>query len=123
VPVDSINRIVPEIIRGEATPKPNLGIKTAEDHLVRRLGLEGVLILTIAPNTSAEKAGLHETARNDGGKLVLGDLITAVDGEPVRTTDDLYRIIDRHKVGDTVKMAITREGKEITVDVKLEPLP
>ncbi len=123
VPIDCINRIVPEIIRGESVPKPNLGVKTAEDHLVRRLGLEGVLILTIAPNTTAEKAGLHETERNENGKLVLGDLITAIDGEPVRTTDDLYRIIDRHGVGDTIKMTITREGKEMTVDVKLEPLP
>jgi S1-C subfamily serine protease len=123
VPIDAINRIVPEIIRGEVTPRPNLGIKPAEDHIVRRLGLEGVLILTIAPNTSAEKAGLHETERNESGRLVLGDLITAIDGEPVRTTDDLYRIIDRHKVGDTVKMTIMREGKKLEVAVKLEPLP
>jgi S1-C subfamily serine protease len=123
VPIDCINRIVPEIIRGENVPKPNLGIKAAEDHLVRRLGLEGVLILTIAPNTTAEKAGLHETERNESGRLVLGDLITAIDGEPVRTTDDLYRILDRHEVGDTVKMTITREGKEMTLEVKLEPLP
>jgi S1-C subfamily serine protease len=123
VPIDAINRIVPEIIRGEAVPRPSLGIKPAEDHIVRRLGLEGVLILTIAPNTSAEKAGLHETERNESGRIVLGDLITAIDGEPVRTTDDLYRIIDRHKVGDTVKMTITREGKQLEVQVKLEPLP
>jgi S1-C subfamily serine protease len=123
VPIDCINRIVPEIIRGETTPKPNLGIKTAADHLVRRLGLDGVLILTIAPNTTAEKAGLRETGRNENGKLVLGDLITAVDDEPVHTTDDLYRIIDQHKVGETVKITIMRDGKKRDIEVKLEPLP
>jgi S1-C subfamily serine protease len=123
VPVDSINRIVPEIIRGENTPKPNLGITTAEDHIVRRLGLEGVLILTISPNTSAEKAGLRETKRGTGGRIVLGDLIVAIDGQPVHTTDDLYRMIDEHEVGDTVKMTVMRDGRKVDVDVTLEPLP
>jgi len=123
VPIDCINRIVPHIIRGEQVPKPQLGVTTAEDHIVRRLGLEGVLILTISPNTTADKAGLRATRRADGGKLVLGDLIIAVDGEPVRTTDDLFRIIDDHKVGDTIKMTVLREGRKIEVDVKLEPMP
>ena len=122
-PIDCINRIVPEIIRGEKVPTPNLGATTAPDHLVRRLGLEGVLILTIAPNTTAEKAGLHGTKRNDLGKIVLGDLITAVDGQPVHTADDLLRIIDQHKVGDIIRLTILREGKKMDVAVNLEALP
>ena len=122
-PIDCINWIVPEIIRGETVAKPNLGITTAPDHLVRRLGLEGVLILTIAPNTTAEKAGLRGTRRNDQGKIVLGDVITAVDGEPVRTTDDLFRVIDQHKVGDTVQLTILREGKKIDVQSISIPCP
>ncbi len=123
VPIDSINRIVPEIIRGEQIPRPQLGITTAEDHIVRRLGLEGVLILTISPNTTAEKAGLRETRRGENGKLVLGDLIVAIDGKPVHTTDDLFSVIDDHKVGDIVKITILREGRKMEVNVKLEPLP
>jgi len=123
VPIDCINRIVPEIIRGETVPRPNLGVTTAPDHLVRRLGLDGVLILAISPNTTAAKAGLRATQRNDLGKVVLGDLITAVDGEPVRTGDDLLRVIDKHRVGDTVQLTILREGKKMDVQVGLEPLP
>ncbi len=123
IPIDCINWIVPEIISGRAVARPNLGIATAPDHLVRRLGLEGALILTISPNTTAEKAGLRGTRRNDAGKIVLGDLIVAVDGEPVRTTDDLFRVIDRHKVGDLVPLTILREGKKIDVQVHLDPLP
>ena len=123
VPVDCINRIVPQIIRGEQVPRPRLGVTTAEDHMVRRLGLQGVLILSVAPNTTAEKAGLRGTGRNGEGKLVLGDLILAIDGEAIRTTDGLFRIIDRHEVGDSVKMTILREGKKIEVEVKLEPMP
>ncbi len=122
VPIDTINYIVPEIIRGEALPKPRLGITTAEDHLVRRLGLEGVLILEVLPDTTAEKAGLRETRRKDG-KVALGDLIIAVDGESVRTSDDLFRIIDQHAVGDSVRLTVLRGGEKVDVDVKLEPMP
>ncbi len=122
VPIDTINYIVPEIIRGETVPKPSLGITTAEDHLVRRLGLEGVLILEVMPNTTAEKAGLRETQRKDG-KVALGDLIIAVDGKSVQTSDDLFRIIDQHAVGDTVKLTVMRGGEKVDVDVKLEPMP
>jgi S1-C subfamily serine protease len=123
IPIDCINWIVPEIISGRAVARPNLGITTAPDHLVRRLGLEGALILTISPNTTAEKAGLRGTRRNDSGKIVLGDLIVAIDGEPIRTTDDLFRVIDRHKVGDVVPLTILREGKKMDVHVSLNPLP
>ena len=123
VPIDCINRIVPVIISGNAVARPNLGITPVPDHLARRLGLDGVLILTISPNTTAEKAGLRATQRSDDGKVVLGDLITAVDGEPVRTGDDLLKAVDKHKVGDTVQLTIQREGKKMTVPVTLEPLP
>jgi len=123
IPIDCINWIVPEIISGRPVARPNLGITTAPDHLVRRLGLEGALILSISPNTTAEKAGLRATRRNESGKIVLGDLIVSVDGEAVRTTDDLYRAIDKHKVGDTVPLTILREGKKMDVRVNLDPLP
>ena len=123
VPIDCINRIVPMIIRGENVARPNLGITTAPDHLVRRLGLDGVLVLTISPNTTAAKAGLHATERSDAGKVVLGDIITAVDGTAVHTGDDLLRAIDRHKVGDTVQLTILREAKKMDLPVTLEPLP
>jgi S1-C subfamily serine protease len=123
IPIDCINRIVPQIIRGEATPKPDLGITPAPDHLAARLGLDGVLVIGIAPNTTAQKAGLLATHRDDAGKIVLGDVITAVNGEPVHTEDDLLRAIARHKVGETVQLTIRREGKKMDVPVTLEPLP
>ncbi len=120
IPVDCINRIVPQIIRGDTTPQPQLGVTTAEDHLARGLGLDGVLLLTVTPNTTAEKAGLRGTQRNEQGKIVLGDVITAVDGQPAHTTDDFYRLLGRRKIGDTVQLTILREGKKREVPVVLE---
>jgi len=123
IPVDCINRIVPEIIRGERVPRPRLGATTAEDHLVRRLGLKGVLILTISPNTTAAKAGLRGTQRSEQGKIVLGDVIVAIGGQPVLSTEDLFRVLDQHQVGEVVPFTILREGKKLDVPVTLEPMP
>ena len=123
VPIDCINWIVPQIIRGGTVVRLSLGVTVAPDHLVRRLGLNGVLVLTIAPNTTAEKAGLHPTQRNEAGKIVLGDLIPAIDGEPIRTQDDLARAVGKHRPGDTVQLTVLREGKKVEVPVTLEPLP
>jgi S1-C subfamily serine protease len=122
-PVDALNRIVPRIIRGEQIQKPRLGIIMAEDYLVRRLGLEGALILTVTPNGAADKAGLLPTRRDEKGGLVLGDRIIAIDGEPVRSTNDLFRIIDSHKIGDTVRVTVMREDRKIEAQVKLQSLP
>ncbi len=121
IPIDCINWIVPQIIRGETTPGPQLGVTTAEDHLARGLGLDGVLLLSVTPNTTADKAGLRGTQRNEQGKIVLGDVITAIDGQPIHTTDDFYRLLGQHKIGDTVQLTILREGKKTDVQVALEP--
>jgi S1-C subfamily serine protease len=123
VPIDCINWIVPQIIRGGTVVRLSLGVTMAPDHLVRRLGLDGVLVLKIAPNTTAEKAGLRPTQRNEAGKIVLGDLIPAIDGEPIRTQDDLLRAVGKHKAGDTVQLTVLREGKKVEVPVTLETLP
>jgi S1-C subfamily serine protease len=122
-PIDTINRIVPQIIRGDTAPQPSLGVTLAPDHLVRRLGYDGVLIVSTEPNAPARKAGLCETRRSDLGKIVFGDLITAVNGEPVRTEDEFLTAIDKHKVGDTVQLSVRRDGKKITVPVTLEACP
>ncbi len=122
-PVDTLNRIVPLIIRGEHVEKPRLGIITAEDYLVRRLGLEGALILTVTPNGAADRAGLRATRRDESGGITLGDLIVAIDGEPVRSTNDLFRIIDNHKIGDTVRVTVMREDRKIEAQVKLQAVP
>ncbi len=123
VPIDAINRVVPRLIRGDRIERPRLRVTTAEDYLTRRLGLEGVLILSVAPGSAADKAGLRATRVNESGKIVFGDQIVAIDGEPVRTTSDMFRIIDAHQVGDTLRLTVMREGRAVEVEVTLESLP
>jgi S1-C subfamily serine protease len=120
VPVDVVNRIVPQIISGQRIEKPGLGIAPAEDSVVRRLGLEGVLILGVTPGSGAEKAGLRATGYDARGRIVFGDLIIGAEGKPIRNLNDLYRILDNHNVGDTLDLTIVRGDRKVEVQVMLQ---
>lgn len=123
VPIDTVNRIVPQLIRGEQIERPRLGALFAEDYLVKRLGRKGALVLTVTPGSAADEAGLLATRRDDDDEILLGDLIVAIDGEPISGTSDLYRIIDSHEIGDTVTLTVVRQDEEIEVEVTLRNLP
>jgi len=122
VPIDAVNLIVPHLIRGETPDRPRLGALFAEDYLVQRLGREGALVLTVTPGSAADKAGLLATRRGEDGEILLGDLIVAIDGEPVKTTADLYRIVDSHKVGDEIVLTIIRQEEKLEVRIALQNL-
>ena len=123
VPVDAVNRIVPQIVRGEKLKKPGLGIEWVPEYAVSRLGLEGVLIRNVTPGSPADKAGLQPTRRDSFDNLILGDLIVGADGKPIRNGNDLYRVLDAHEVGDTVRFTIVRNNRKADVDIQLQALP
>ena len=100
-----------------------MGISFAEDYQVRRLGLEGVLILGVAPGSAAEKAGLEPTKQDRFGRIVLGDLIVAAGGKPIRDRNDLFRVLDSHEVGDTLTLTVVRNERKVDVQVSLQALP
>lgn len=120
VPVDVVNRIVPQIISGEKIKKPGLGIRLVPDHIVSRLGLEGVLFYEVGSGSAAEKAGLRLTRQDTYSWIILGDLIVAADGKPIRNSNDLFRVLDKHEIGDTLRLTIQREGKRGDVEVTLQ---
>jgi S1-C subfamily serine protease len=123
VPVDVVNRVVPVLIRGEKAQKPGLGVRPAEDYQVRGLGLEGVLLLEVTPGGAADRAGLQPTRWSRSGRILLGDVIVAVDGKSVRKLNDLYRILDAHDIGDRLPLTVLRDDHKIDVEVMLQALP
>jgi S1-C subfamily serine protease len=119
VPVEVVNRVVPEIIRHGRVIRPGIGVSLAGERLVRRLGIEGVLIINIQSGSSAEAAGLKGTYRI-GSELVLGDIIVAVEGQKVTNYDSLRHLLESYQVGDRVSLDIIRDGSSLTVQVTLE---
>jgi S1-C subfamily serine protease len=111
IPVDEVNRVVPEIIRHGRVTRPGLGIEVAPDQIARRLRLPGVLVFDVVADGPAAKAGIRPTYRDDSNRMQLGDVIVAVDGKPVHSANDLLDILERHQVGDTVELTVLRDGQ------------
>ncbi|XP_062181342.1 protease Do-like 1, chloroplastic [Phragmites australis] len=123
IPVDTVGGIVDQLIKFGKVTRPILGIKFAPDQSVEQLGLSGVLVLDAPPNGPAGKAGLQPTKRDAYGRLILGDIITSVNGTKVTNGSDLYRILDQCKVGETVTVEVLRGDHREKIPVVLEPKP
>jgi S1-C subfamily serine protease len=122
IPVDEVNRVAPQLIAHGRVTRPGLGIQVASDQQGQRLRVgEGVLIISVLPDSPAAKAGLRPTQIEDG-RLRLGDVITAIDGQPIRSVNDLFAALEKHKVGDTVTVTILRDNEAIDVPVTLEAI-
>ncbi|XP_019183541.1 PREDICTED: protease Do-like 1, chloroplastic [Ipomoea nil] len=123
IPVDTVSGIVDQLVKFGKVTRPILGIKFAPDQSVEQLGVSGVLVLDAPPNGPAGKAGLQSTKRDSYGRLVLGDIITSVNGKKVSNGTDLYRILDQCKVGEKVIVEVLRGDKKEKIPVILEPKP
>jgi S1-C subfamily serine protease len=120
VPVDTVNRIVPQLIQHGQVMRPQLGIAAGNEWALRRVGIEGVLVMSVVPDSPADRAGVRGTYRAKDGTLVLGDVIQTLDGGAIASLDDLYAVLERHQPGDLVKLRLLREGRSLEVEVKLE---
>jgi len=119
IPVDTVNRIVPELIRYGKVTRPGIGVQIAEEQLAERLGVTGVLVVDVVPGSAAAKAGIRPTRRESSGRVQLGDVIVAIDGIKVESPNDLFLLLERYKVGDVVNVSLLRDGKIVQTKVAL----
>jgi len=120
VPVGIIKRIVPQLIQYGKVIRPGLGISLIPDSMARRWGITGIVIARVQPGSAAAKAGLTSLEELQSGRIRLGDVIISIDGEPVKSYDDLARILDRHNVGDRVTLGLRQNNKERTIKITLQ---
>ena len=125
VPVDIVQRLVPQLIRTGKVVRAGMGIGIAEDVVAKKLGVkEGVLIASVRAGSAAEKAGIKPTlVDEDSGEIVLGDVIVRLDDLPVVNSRDLYRLLDQRQVNDTVQVTIQRGNTRKKLTVTLQELP
>jgi S1-C subfamily serine protease len=123
IPVDMVNEVVPQLIRkGTAEiERPDLGVTFVASALARQIRIRnGLLILDVKDGSGAAAAGLRPSRVDADGTLVLGDIVVAIDGQPVRSNADVERIVGKHQVGDTVTVTIRRQGEQHDVEVTLK---
>ena len=120
IPVDTVNRIVAELIRYGKVTRPGIGVQIAEEQIADRLGVKGILIVDVVPGSAAARAGIRPTRREGSGRVRLGDVITAVDGKKVESPNELFILLESYKVGDVVNISLLRDGKNFQTKVTLE---
>lgn len=123
IPVDTVVRVVKQLVQHGHTIRPWLGIYLASPDLTRRVkGAEGIFVMGVEDGSPADDAGIIPAARTRTG-VALGDEILEVEGHTVKTAEDLMDIVDNQKIGASVDLTIRRNGKTGTVGVKLGTRP
>ncbi len=124
VPVDTVNRVVPQLIRHGQYLRPTLGIEVDDslnERLKQQLGVKGVVVLRVAPGSAADQAGMQGATISRDGGIVPGDIILSIGETPVESVGKLLARLDQYQVGDTVRVTVSRKGSQLTLDVALQP--
>jgi len=118
IPVDTVNRIVPELIRDGRARLPGIGIVPLSDEVASRYGIRGVVVQGVREGSGAAEAGLQGIDA-DG---IVGDIIVAVDARPVATVADLALALERVGIGKRARLTLMRGQERIEVDVPVQDI-
>jgi len=123
VPVTSIMRVVPQIIRTGHAEQIGLGVQIdPQQRLEQRAGIPGVIVLRTIPGSPAEKAGFRGIQQDATG-ITLGDIIVGIDADAIDNYDDLYNVLDKHHAGEKVEVTVLRDRKKLKIPAELVTLP
>ena len=116
IPVDIVNRVVPELIKNGRVPTPGIGIVAASEAVSTRLGVAGVIVVRTAPGSPVERAGIRGV---DLGSGALGDVIVQADGKPVHRLSDLTDQIEQIGAGKSIRISLKRgsQTRDINIDI------
>jgi 2-alkenal reductase len=118
IPVDTVNRIVPELIKSGRAPLPGIGVRAYPEDVAARLGVDGIVIESVSPSSSAAKAGL----RGVGQSGQLGDIIVAANGTPISNVAELARELEKAGIGKPVRLKVLRSGTQRDVEVTVQDI-
>ncbi len=127
IPVSIAKRVIPQLIQFGEVRRPKLGADLVSiEQLGEQVNLpvdSGLLVRGVIGGSAASNAGIRGLSQDGSGEVVLGDIIISVDGVKMDSRDDLYRYLDKKQIGDTVQVALYRNGRNLTVPVKLTAPP
>ncbi|MBB5233042.1 S1C family serine protease [Deinococcus budaensis] len=135
IPVSTVQRLLPQLQQGGEVRTPTLGLQftdlsqlPAAERERLKLPASGALIQQVYPGSPAAQAGLRGSAQTQGGSQETssgGDIITAVDGQPLAQGSDLPRAVIGKRIGDTLRLTVQRDGqaREVAVQLRAFSLP
>ena len=122
VPVDTVNRIVPQIIAHGNYQRPKLGITINEEinqMITKQLGTSGVAVIEVKPNSSAYKSGLKGITLFNNN-IVSGDVIIGIDQYTIENTKKLFSTLEKYSIGDSITLKVIRNNQEKKILLILE---
>lgn len=119
VPVDIVSKVIPELIVYGKLIKPGLDVTIADQRVLERLGIKGVLIVDVFPGGNAYRAGLKGTYIKYGN-IILGDVIVEIGDKSISNNNDYFNALENYKVGDVVEIGFIRNKKKKFAKVKLK---
>lgn len=120
IPADEVNRVVPQLIQHGRVIRPALGLTAGTEQLRQVLRLpKGVVLIGLQAGGGAQRAGLQPFMRGRDGRIVGGDVITAVNGKAVADLDELLSELEERRVGDKVTLTVWNGGKTRQVQAQL----
>jgi S1-C subfamily serine protease len=123
VPIDTIKRVVPQLIDHGKVIRPGLGIGILPESVKQRFGIEkGIVISVVDENGPAAQAGLVGIGQDRWGRIFLGDIIIKINDHEVNSYDDIYNTLDKYTAGETVDVEYIRDGKSKKSKIKLMTL-
>jgi S1-C subfamily serine protease len=122
VPINTVKRVVPQLIKYGKDIRPGLGVKILPDNIAKENNINGIAIMYVPSGSSAAKAGLKGMKQDWYGQLILGDIIIAINNIKVKNYDELSYQFEKYKIGESVKITFIRNGKEYTASVKLQQI-
>jgi len=116
IPVDIVNRVVPQLIRDGRVPTPGIGIVAADEAVATRLGVDGIVVVQTTPGSPAARAGLRGVDPSSGS---IGDVIVEANGKRVRRLSDLTDTIEQVGVGRSVEITVSHDGQERKLEIQI----
>jgi len=113
IPINSVKDLLNQLLQYGKVRKAFLGVSCVNvtSSLASYYGLpinRGALVVHVHPRSPAEESG-----------IINGDIIISVDGEPVFTVKDLQKLVSRKSSGETVRIGLIRNNRQIVVYPKL----
>ena len=116
VPVDVVNRVVPKLITEGKVPRPGIGIIVLDEEVAAGLGVLGVVIDRVVPESEADRVGLQGI---DYRSRILGDIIVAAGNQEVKNIDDFIRVLENYAIGQMITLEVRRGDQVRTLEVKI----
>jgi S1-C subfamily serine protease len=119
VPIDTVARIVPQLIRFGQVRRAGLGVSVVSDHIVRSWGVSGVVVREVFVGSAAARAGLQSIGLDRRGNIVSADIVTAIDGHEVGSFAEFANALDGRKPGEEVVLTVVRGDETLQIEMEL----